>query len=105
MRRVLIESPYAGNTERNVEYAKEAILDCLRRGEAPIASHLLLTQPGLLEEGVPGERNLGIEVGLAWIKGAELMALYVDYGISRGMMEARERAIRLKLPWEERRLR
>ena len=35
MIRVVVESPFAGDVERNMEYAKEAVLDCLRRGEAP----------------------------------------------------------------------
>lgn len=46
MRRVVLESPFAGDVERNVRYAKACIRDCLSRGEAPIASHLLFTQPG-----------------------------------------------------------
>lgn len=41
MRRVVIESPYAGDVERNVRYARASLSDCLRRGEAPLASHLL----------------------------------------------------------------
>jgi hypothetical protein len=38
---VVVESPYAGDVERNVKYAKACMLDCLHRGEAPFASHLL----------------------------------------------------------------
>jgi hypothetical protein len=38
----------------------------LLRGESPIASHLLYTQPGILKDDVPEERPLGIEAGLAW---------------------------------------
>src|SRR5690606_24498929 len=41
---VIIESPYSGDVERNTEYARSCLLDSLRRGEAPIASHLLHTQ-------------------------------------------------------------
>ena len=40
-RRVIVESPYAGDIETNVAYARAALRDCLSRGEAPIASHLL----------------------------------------------------------------
>jgi hypothetical protein len=46
MRRVIIESPYSGDVETNVAYARAALRDCLSRGEAPLASHLLYTQPG-----------------------------------------------------------
>src|SRR5690606_21487830 len=40
-RRVIVESPYAGDVETHVAYARAALRDCLSRGEAPIASHLL----------------------------------------------------------------
>jgi hypothetical protein len=48
MKLVIIESPYAGDVEPNVAYAKAAVLDCLSRGEAPYASHLFFTQDGIL---------------------------------------------------------
>ena len=52
MRLMIVESPYAGDMEANTEYARDACatLDSLMRGEAPIASHLLYTQPGILHE-------------------------------------------------------
>lgn len=53
---VLLESPYAGNVELNVTYARACMRDCLKRGEAPFASHLLYTQPGVLDDLVPNER-------------------------------------------------
>jgi hypothetical protein len=34
MRRVYLESPYAGNVPANVIYAIECMRDCLQRGEA-----------------------------------------------------------------------
>ena len=62
LRRVILESPYAGDIERNVAYARAAMRDSLLRGEAPIASHLLYTQPGVLDDQVsrraaPGDRG------------------------------------------------
>ena len=57
MQRVIIESPYAGDVERNVRYARAAMADCLKRGEAPFASHLLYTQEGVLDDDIPGERQ------------------------------------------------
>ena len=42
MRLVIVESPYAGDVEANEEYARQCVRDSLMRGEAPIASHLLL---------------------------------------------------------------
>lgn len=85
MRLVIIESPYAGEIERNIDYARAAVRDSLARGEAPIASHLLYTQPGILKDEDPSERQWGIDAGLAWGRAAEATIVYTDRGISRGM--------------------
>lgn len=88
MRRVVIESPYAGDITRNVYYARLCILDSLRRGEAPIASHLLYTQPGILDDDNPEERQWGIDAGLAWVGVADAQVFYLDLGASHGMCKA-----------------
>lgn len=59
--------------------------DSLIRGEAPIASHLLYTQPGILRDEVPAERQWGIDAGLAWRPVAEACVVYLDRGMSHGM--------------------
>lgn len=87
MRLVIIESPYAGDVSSNEDYARRALVDCLRRGEAPFASHLLFTQPGVLDDTVPSDRELGIRAGLAWARLAEATVVYVDRGISPGMRQ------------------
>jgi hypothetical protein len=91
---VVVESPYAGDVEANVAYAKRCVHDCLNRSEAPYASHLFFTQPGILDDLVPGERKLGIEAGFAWGRAAELVAFYVDRGWSRGMRAGYVEAVR-----------
>lgn len=91
-RLVILESPYAGEVEENVAYAKACIHDCLVRGEAPLASHLLYTQPGILNDDVWEERTLGIEAGLAWYRVAEAAVVYLDRGMSRGMEFGIQRA-------------
>ena len=95
MRRVIIESPYAGSSRwrivaffqrvRNRNYARAAVRDSLMRRESPIASHLLYTQPRVLREEIPGERQQGIDAGLAWRSVAEATVVYADRGISKGM--------------------
>jgi hypothetical protein len=85
MKRVVIESPFAGDVERNVSYARAAMRDCLLRGETPYASHLLYTQVGVLDDNIPEERELGIKAGFEWRQAAEKTVVYTDYGISRGM--------------------
>lgn len=85
MKLVILESPFAGDIERNIAYARAAVRDSLSRGEAPIASHLLYTQDGILDDTVPHERQWGIDAGLAWKAVAQCSVVYVDYGITRGM--------------------
>lgn len=104
MIRVILESPFAGDVERNVAYARMALRDSVLRGEAPIASHLLFTQPVVLDDDVSFERGLGIEAGLAWLSSADLMVLYVDYGESPGMIQAAQRARDANVTIERRRL-
>jgi hypothetical protein len=97
MRRVILESPFAGKSKwrlvawrqrrRHVAYARACVRDSLLRGEAPLASHLLYTQPGILRDDVPAERAKGIAAGLCWRFFADAAVVYVDYGISRGMAE------------------
>jgi hypothetical protein len=85
MRLVILESPYAGEVEANLEYARAALRDSLERGEAPIASHLLYTQPNVLNDDNPHERQWGIDAGLAWRGVADATVVYMDRGISKGM--------------------
>ena len=95
MKRVIIESPYAGDVERNIRYARAAMKDCIRRGEAPFASHLLYTQEGVLDDDKPEERQLGIDAGLAWGDVTDLIAVYRDLGITKGMQYGIERHLKL----------
>lgn len=82
---VIVESPYAGDVERNERYARACMRDCLQRGEAPYASHLLYTQPGVLRDDVPDERKLGIYAGFAFRPLTAKSVFYTDLGFSVGM--------------------
>lgn len=96
MRKVILESPFAPSesftVSDNEAYARQAVRDALLRGEAPLASHLLYTQPGILIDTVPGERKHGIDAGHAWLDDAEAMVVYTDNGISSGMRTGIARA-------------
>lgn len=87
--RVIVESPFAGKSteerDENVAYARAALRDCLHRGEAPFASHLLYTQAGVLDDDIPAERNHGIESGFAFRCTCSKTVVYKDRGISSGM--------------------
>jgi hypothetical protein len=97
LRLVVLESPFAGaengEVERNIAYARKCLRDCLRRNEAPIASHLLYTQVGVLDDKLTEERKLGISAGLAWAEKAEATVVYTDLGISEGMKKGIRHAI------------
>lgn len=104
MKLVIMESPFAGEIEKNVEYARRTISDSLHRGEAPIASHLLYTQPGVLKDEIPAERKLGINAGLEWRKVCELQVFYTDRGWSNGMIAAFKQCKEEHRPYELRAL-
>lgn len=93
MRRVIIESPFAGDVDRNLRYLRSCIRDCLLRGEAPFASHGLYTQPGVLDDTVPVERARGIMAGFAWREAAAATVVYDDLGITPGMRAGIDDAI------------
>lgn len=97
---VIIESPYAGEIDANVAYARAAMRDSILRGEHPIASHLLYTQPGILRDEIPEERERGIAAGLAWRAVAEFAVFYTDRGWSGGMLAARDVYEREGFPFE-----
>ena len=90
MKRIIIESPYAGKdfneTLRNRGYLQACMHDAVvNHNESPYASHGLLTQNGVLDDKIPEERNLGIQAGLLWAHVADYVVVYTDFGISRGM--------------------
>lgn len=104
MKRVILESPFAGDVERNIDYARKCVRHSLSLGESPIASHLLYTQDGILDDTIPDERVCGINAGLAWKEVADLQVFYVDYGYSNGMRYAFNYAKEHNIPIEERKI-
>ena len=102
LKRVAIESPYAGATpeilERNLRYVRACMRDCLLRGETPIASHALYTQPDVLDDSLPADRELGMRAGWNWFAVVDFVAVYVDLGISGGMQRGIVEATRIGRP-------
>jgi hypothetical protein len=90
MRLVIVESPFRATEYRTLEqhreYLRLALADCIRRGEAPMASHHLY--PEILDDNTPYERALGICAGLAWGVHADVIAVYSQLGVSPGMAQA-----------------
>lgn len=89
---MVLESPFAGDVEINTKYARACLRDCLSRGDAPFASHLLYTQDGVLDDGDLAERSTGIAAGLAIGAKLDATVVYTDLGISAGMKVGIDRA-------------
>ncbi len=118
MKLVIIESPLGTNAdgsrctpeqfEKNQRYAEACMLDSLRRGEVPFASHVLY--PLVLKDADPEERKLGMEAGFAVADAFNIAkcysdthtgpggvrvhctaAVYSDRGISSGMVTGIEK--------------
>lgn len=102
MRRVVVESPYAGHIEANLRYLRACLRDCILRGEAPFASHAIFTQPGVLRDEVPEERKHGIEAGFVIAEVFDARVVYTDRGMSSGMKYGIEHAEKIGQPIEYR---
>lgn len=104
MRLVVIESPYAGDVAKNLRYLRAAMADCLARDEAPFASHALYTQEGVLDDGDPSQRRLGMRAGFEWRKRADATVVYCDLGLSDGMVKGIDHATQIDQPIEYRKI-
>ncbi len=94
-----VETPYMANNEEqqrmHLLYARACVRDSLMRGETPFASHLFFTQPGILDDNLSNERQMGIEAGKKLIEAIPgiVTVVYQDLGISKGMLYGIERAV------------
>ena len=105
MKRVVIESPYAGNIKLNELYGEICMHDCLvNYNESPYASHLLYTRENVLRDDHPEERKLGIEAGFYWRDVAEKTVFYTDLGMTDGMKLGIEDCKKKGKEYEERTL-
>lgn len=105
MRIVCLESPFKPSKEdiatysgrfsvtellrQNIVYARMALLNALKLGEAPLASHLLYTQVWTERDDL---RDAGIKAGIELHHRADAVVLYVDLGTSAGMKRAADNA-------------
>lgn len=100
--KVIIESPYKDNINRNTDYARKCLKDSISRGESPLCFHLLYTQ--VLNEDNELERDRGITTSFEWHKFADKIVVYEDHGISYGMELAMNLAKVNKIPVEFRKI-
>lgn len=97
MKRVILESPFAGDFARNKVYLQLCICWCLAHDLAPFASHQMYTEA--LDDTNPAERTLGITAGFAWWDAAEEILFFTDFGMSPGMWKAYERCVATQKPY------
>ncbi len=94
-RLVYIASPYAGDVERNVAFAKDACRYAASQGCTPVAVHLLY--PQFLDDGVPQEGEAGLKMGRRVLAACDEFWLCGER-LSAGMRAEKAEAERLGIP-------
>ncbi len=87
--RVIIESPYTSKDARGLIIRRNYLIACLHdsveRGESPFAGHLFYTQ--FLNDRVPNARACGMRLARQWMYASDFVAVYLNFGWSKGMFE------------------
>lgn len=91
---VYICSPYRGEVERNLQYARELTRVALDNGFVLVTPHLYLTQ--VVNDEVPEEREKGMAAGKELLKHCKYILIGSKYGLSVGMLEEIELAQKCK---------
>lgn len=92
---VYIASPYAGDVEGNVAFAKAACRYAAAQGCTPVAVHLMY--PRFLDDRVPKEREAGLKMGRRVLAACEEIWLCGER-MSAGMKAEEAEAQRLGIP-------
>ena len=92
---VYICSPYAGDTETNVNMAEVYSRCAVRNACIPLAPHLLF--PQFMDDGVPAERGIALFMGLVLLTKCEQVWVFGDT-ISKGMAAEIEKAEKKHIP-------
>lgn len=95
MKLIFVASPYAGDVEKNIEYAKEACRYVLNEGSAFFCPHLLY--PQILDDDNLEERKLGINMGKEFLDKCDELWVFGNR-ISSGIFEEIEFARRKGIP-------
>ncbi len=95
---VFVCSPYRGDIERNVAYARRAARSCLLRGDIPIVPHLMY--PGALDDSVEQERDIALLACVGLLERCEVLLVFQDLGVSSGMRSEIGAARTFQIPVE-----
>lgn len=82
---VYICSPYRGETERNLAYARVLTRFALKNSFVPVTPHLYLTQ--VLDEEDRMQRKMGMDAGKELLKHCGYILAGDRYGFTEGMFE------------------
>lgn len=95
MKMIFVSSPYAGDVEKNIKFAKQACHYVITTGNAFLCPHLLY--PQVLDDVNPEERSLGMKMAKQLLSACDELWVFGDR-ISRGMFEEIEYARRYYIP-------
>jgi hypothetical protein len=99
---VYICSPFAGDTEANVNKALEYCRFTLLNGNLPVAPHCYL--PRFMNDGDPAERELALSLGLRFLYQCRELWIFgtkISEGMKREIYAAKRRNIRIRQFTEE----
>jgi hypothetical protein len=91
---VILATPHEGaaDTAELAAYARACVRASIRAGEAPLVGPLVYAHDDILDVSIPAERRMGVEAALAWLSHAQVLAVYIDHGVTPQMREAMDRA-------------
>ena len=87
--KIYICSPFAGDTQRNIEKARQYCAFAVKQGYIPYASHLFF--PQFMRDEDSAQRELGLFMGMVYLDGCKECWVFGET-ISKGMAAEIERA-------------
>lgn len=86
-RAVVLVTPFAAEDYSKAaavqRYGNRCVKDSLGRGESPLASHLFYYE--VLNVKNPIERDIGLLSQLTWMRHCDMVAVYIDFGVTKAM--------------------
>lgn len=95
-KRAFICSPFAGDTDYNVQKAREYCLFAKNSGYAPFAPHLIY--PQFMDDADPNARNEAIRCGISYLFVCHELWVFgkITRGMSSEIKQARKRGIPIR---------
>jgi len=95
---VYIASPYAGDVEYNIKFARAACRYCIEKGNVPIAVHLLY--PPILDDADPEQRQTGLKLGRCILEKCDelwICGSHISPGMIAEIVEAERLGILIRI--------